>query len=359
VGLSLSLALTALGSATRPAVAGKPGGGGGPTPPGTLYFAAGGGEWSMDGAGANRAALGPAPYSDGTLRWSRRLHGGVRWYLHHETVSGEAGPGPGARHDLFVVRQDGAVRLRLTSAPVMAYRWMCDWAADEDESGATIGFVGARWTGPSSADTVIPGTCGLYLARLLFDASGTPTGLEAEPEFATPLPAFGDPGRETPDVAGFFAWSPDMARIAFNRSSDPTNLWVAGVASGALALVGAGESPDWSPDGSKIVCRRFVDGSRPKVAIETIRPDGGGRTTLASVVHRKSASTTQFVHFPQWSPDGSHVAYRLAEWESVGSRTTWWTYRVGADGTGGTNLTPEVVPGASAGTYGAFLQEWR
>jgi hypothetical protein len=318
----------------------------------------------MDGNGGSRAELGLTgtsgpPNPVGTYRASRLLHGGARWFLHLEAVPGEVGPGGLDRYDFFVVRQDGAVRLRLTSDPAIAYSYKCEWAADEDADGVTIGVLAARWTGTSSTDTVIPGTCGLYLARLDFDASGNPIGLEAEPALATPLPARGQPGREFPDVFGFFAWSPDMARIAFNRDSDRTNIWIADAGSGALALLGAGEGPDWSPDGSKIVCRRYVDGSKPSSVIETLRPDGTGRTILVSVNLRKTPGSSQYVQLPQWSPDGAYVAYNYTV-DGHSLNVAYWIYRVAADGTGVTNLTPEVrLPASDGGFVGAWLRTWR
>jgi hypothetical protein len=59
---------------------------------------------------------------------------------------------------------------------------MVDWAPDEDAGGATIGMLGRRRTGTTSADTVVPGSVGFYTAHLTFDAAGDVVGFEAPAE---------------------------------------------------------------------------------------------------------------------------------------------------------------------------------
>lgn len=348
--------------------AGKPGGGGGgTTPPGTLYFqdfattdtAGTRVVGAMDGAGASRTSLAR---TSGTVRASRELHGARRWLLSMEKVAGETGPhGARDRYDVYAVRDDGALRVRLTSDPAMAYS-RCDWAPDEDASGATIGMLATRWTGTTTSDTVVPGSWGFYTAHLSFDGAGDVIGLDAAPAYTVSLGTWNSqsPGAETYDARDW-SWSPDMTRLAVVDHGG-TLLRVVNVATGAVTQLGEGADPDWSPDNSKIACYRFVKGatsSKDAYAIETIRPDGTGRTTITSVRSRISTSLSQSVSGPAWSPDGAAIAYRYV-YEDNGLNWTYSIYRVAADGTGVTNLTPEVTPpGSVAGTFGVMLVNWR
>ena len=343
------------------AMAGKPGGGG-TVPPGTIYFRGGDGNsvCSMDGGGANRTVLGGLTKGPaGTYRPSRLLHGGARWFLHLEPVPSESGPGGDPRDDFFAVRQDGAVRVRLTSDPAIKYQYRCEWGADESETGVTVAVVGARWTGTSYTDTVIPGSCGLYVAHLAFDGVGNVVGLDAEPSLVAALPTRGAVGRESADTWSFLSWSPDMTRIAYNPQIWTGNnlpIRVANLVSGTVTDIGLGNDPDWSPDGSRIVCRRFVEGSKPNqkdaTAIETVSPDGSGRTTVASRPVFVSPTLSQYVSTPKWSPDGGSIAYQLL-FDDHYTNGTVCVYRVARDGSGNTNLTP--------GSEGSslLLRDWR
>jgi Tol biopolymer transport system component len=128
--------------------------------------------------------------------------------------------------------------------------------------------------------------------------------------------------------------------------------------SDAVTLLGAGDFPDWSPDGSKIAYRRWIDGKFPAFALLTVRPDGSGVSTLLFLKHRVGATRSQYLHSPKWSPDGAYLAHQYVLWDN-GSSSTNYIYRIAADGTGNTNLTPEVTAGSGFGTFGLFLRNWR
>ena len=69
--------------------------------------------------------------------------------------------------------------------------------------------------------------------------------------------------------AGFEpAWSPDGAEIAFQCSG---SLCVVELASGTVTtLLGDAGSPNWAPDGSKVVAERYLYGSGDR----DLEPDG-------------------------------------------------------------------------------------
>jgi hypothetical protein len=341
------------GPTTRDATAGKPGGAT-LTPPGTIYFRdqASAGPYpyftlgSMDGGGGSRAVVGQTHLD---VRASRRLHGGNRWLLTLEDVVGEPGVGGAVRREVFAVREDGALHVRLTGEEVMEY-WRVEWAPDEDAGGATVSMFGRQWTGTASSDTVVAGTVGLYTARLSFDGAGDVVGLDAAPAFAVSLgtsaryPTFPD--------AFSYSWSPDMTRIAADDQRRE-QIRVVDVASGVALPLGPGGTPDWSPDGSRIAFTRLVPasgkGTKETVALQTMRPDGTGVTTLRSVNHWVPG-WEQWMSGPKWSPDGAYLAYTFV-------KDSNYVHRIAANGAGNTNLTPDATPGGSG--YGFVLVDWR
>jgi hypothetical protein len=353
----LAVALAAVGlSPDGDAVAGKPGGGGGlPPPTGTIFFVDGSydgstdGWGSMDPTGANRTVL---PRMFGDARASRRLHGGRRWFLASEVVAGEPGfGGSSVRRDVFAVRDDGALRVRLTADPTLQC-WGPQWGPDEDASGATVSLFARRWTGTTASDSVVAGSWGLHVAHLSFDGAGDVVGLDGTPAYLVSLGTHGT----LPD-AWTHAWSSDMTKVVVQSRAAAT-IRVVEVATGAVTPLGPGQEPDWSPDGSRIAYVRLLEGSRPSWALQTVNPNGSGLATVLSVRQRVSAGTSQHVNFPRWSPDGGYLAYQYT-FEDNGFRWTRYVYRVAANGTGITNLTPEVAPGPGGGFFGLVSKDWR
>jgi Tol biopolymer transport system component len=109
--------------------------------------------------------------------------------------------------------------------------------------------------------------------------------------------------------------SPDGARIAFEYAH-PTE---AGGLQVALRIVssdggrsrqitpfslGAGDAPDWSPDGREIVFRTHADSDGPPSDLEVVHPDGDGTRNLtrygSSDNHALSAS---------FSPNGDWIVF--------------------------------------------------
>ena len=340
------------------ALAGKPGGGGGGgTPPGSIYFSPDDG-WLgpssilvMDGAGGHVATLATSVPGDQRLAASRLRHGGRRWFLKTEPVVGEAGFGGLPRFDVYAVREDGAVHVRLTGDPTLdcARGARTAWTPDESAVGATISFAARRWTGASAGDTVVAGTAGLYTAHVAFDAAGDVVGLDAEPSFRVSLGTYVQNGNEAVDARAV-AWSPDMTRGVCDRFSSGADIRVVDVATGASTVIASGgvEECDWSPDGSRIafVGQAFTHPD-PYPSIYVVSPTGASRTLIFQSAKSGPVNLDSLTGL-RWSSDSAQVAF---EWQKSGS---WYQsiYRVAA--TGGTAVRLRSDPAKNL-----CIADWR
>lgn len=146
----------------------------------------------------------------------------------------------------------------------------------------------------------------------------------------TPLPTARRSGDTEP------SWSPGGRRIAFTRtvreSEDnwPASLWVFRANGPGAHLVAPQEGvwvahlePDWSPDGTRIAYRGVLPSPAVSTVVKTVRPDGSEVTQLIAPGGA-----------PDWSPDGSALAF--VRWSS--DDITWGGPReifcASADGTG-------------------------
>jgi len=106
------------------------------------------------------------------------------------------------------------------------------------------------------------------------------------------------------------AWSPDGTQLAFISNRQITentfdgrfNIFVVDTESDDQRLLtdfgGSNSSPDWSPDGSQIAFQSTVD---ENLEIYTISPDG---SNLINLTNNPASDYT-----PAWSPDGSKIAF--------------------------------------------------
>ena len=64
------------------------------------------------------------------------------------------------------------------------------------------------------------------------------------------------------------------------------------------------------------------------------------------------------MQIPQWSPDGAYLAYVYATYDRASIGFTNLIYRIRRDGTGNTNLTPEVATGAGGTRRSTRRSTW-
>jgi TolB protein len=166
----------------------------------------------------------------------------------------------------------------------------------------------------SSPDDATPGPIVRYDRRDVSDLTPTVDSLRA-------LAAGGNgfayaPARWIFDCAQDPAWSPDGRSIAlasyahefvylYRRRSCRGGLWVVAADGKNAVRIGDGRSPDWSPDGTKLAYESAEN-------IVVASADGSGQRTLTQGTA------------PAWSPDGRSIAF--ARGGSV--------YIVGTDGSG-------------------------
>lgn len=167
-------------------------------------------------------------------------------------------------------------------------------------------------------------------------------------------------------------WSPDGSKVTFYskrkvdgsdtvNTNNTFNIWLVdadGTNLTALTTVTAASatssSPRWSPDGSKIVytSRRNLDGSDTGTVngafnIWLINADGTGSSSLTTVTTSGANGLG-----PQWSPDGSKVAFyakrNLDGTNNGAANAADNIWIINADGTGLTALTTTTTSGADS-----------
>ena len=173
---------------------------------------------------------------------------------------------------------------------------------------------------------------GIYTATLQFGPDGNIIGLTAQP--GAPAIPFALDGTQWPNVRTY-GWDPTATKVAYD---DSATLGVADVLGNPHQTIynGYSHTPQWSPDGSTIA---FTNAN---VGISTIKPNGTG---LKEIIRRTSSWTFDR---PFWSPTGTHiVCYGLAVPTLDDD-----IFRVASNGSSLTNLT-------NTPSSAEYLMGWR
>ena len=156
------------------------------------------------------------------------------------------------------------------------------------------------------------------------------------------------------------SWAPDRARVAYaasvvNTAADPWSIWVRDVTTGQAASITTGPEqyePDWHPSGALIAFTSIgrSGGTPISSEIAVVAPNGSGYRSILRV-----NSSSMGVVNPNWSPDGTRLAFSLSS-SLLGGEL----YQVNADGSnavplyshpGWDDIDPEWSPD---GRYVAF-----
>jgi Tol biopolymer transport system component len=131
----------------------------------------------------------------------------------------------------------------------------------------------------------------------------------------------------------FPSFSPDGTRIAFTSDRDGGyNIYVMhadGSNPVRLTTTSADLSPTWSPDGSHIAFQSFRDGGASE--IYAMQADGGDPMRLT---HTAGAEET-----PEYSPDGARILYGYLSTDFFNHTMQGEIYAMSADGSNPTRLT--------------------
>jgi Tol biopolymer transport system component len=168
----------------------------------------------------------------------------------------------------------------------------------------------------------------------------------------TPVQLTSCPGSQPNCFSDYPVWSPDGTKIVFahgdgvDADDNPVNqqVWVMNAdGSNAHALTSGADPkdqvPDWSPDGSRIAYASGHDGSE---GIWTMHADGSNQVQLTGCgpVDPSPCQAGSDVG-TAWSPDGSKIAF-LRDFTSLDIQDRP-VYVMNADGSDPTRITPEVA----------------
>ncbi len=129
------------------------------------------------------------------------------------------------------------------------------------------------------------------------------------------------------------SFSPDSSKVVLARPDD--GLYVVDATGGIPQVIARSYlawwlgSPAWSPDGSRIAYRVYLEGSLDgdTVQIWTVNPDGTHPRLLVNLGECRAACAEGLA----WSPDGSMLAFHSIRGVPAGTRAI---YTVRADGSG-------------------------
>jgi TolB protein len=142
-------------------------------------------------------------------------------------------------------------------------------------------------------------------------------------------------------------WSPDGTQIVFASRPNPggrgrMDVYLLNLGNGSVTNLTGGKggegvdyfSPRWSPDGTKLAFHSLDDAG---FHVMTIHPDGEGLRRVTDWAFQGEISFYDVAWPPQWSPDGSQLAFYSFDEPGVDFNAD--IFVVNPDGTGRTNLT--------------------
>lgn len=203
-------------------------------------------------------------------------------------------------------------------------------------------------------------TAGIYVADIVTDTAGRPTGLvNLRQAIALPWTTWRSPV--------IVSWAGDGRRVTYGyrpatRNPDGTltfgrtEVHVLDLDSGALTVLDenvTGSSPDFSPVPDPASGEYLIALTRPtrswgwyRTDVFVVRPDGTGLRQVTS----KNNVPAGPISGPHWSPDGQSLTFSAI---TSGSVATYHVWRIAADGRSkGKDLTPKA-------TSAYHAQAWR
>jgi len=319
-----------------------------PPPEGTIFFKYNDGEgvaiWTMNADGSGKAKQVIETCTDFEGEGfpeeefgipSRVKHGDHHWYLRFCGIYDSEGnattyPDGMGRREIFAVKDDNSVTVQLTSDATLASRQLTAplpvWGIGDN----SISWGAKRWIEGEQ----YPTDFGIYTADLEWDDSGDLVGLGGAISRIWDTGYWYNENKDhyLVDMKTSHDWAPDETKIVY--TSFTGEMYVGDVASGAKSHLRSGWQPQWSPDGSKIAFEAVFN-------IWTINPDGTGEQLI--VERKTGGGSAEYNEDARWSPDGNYLVYSYEFWHKRGpGESTYSVKRVDANGEHKTNLTNDL-----------------
>lgn len=270
-----------------------------------------------------------------------------------------------AYREVYAVRSDGRRRIRVTRETprfVLPFQDDASWSPD----GKRLAYVSEKYEPPDLDLYAVPAAGGRTRAltknfveeeapawspdgkSLAFTQHRDQVGL-LEPDGRPRLLASG----RSP------SWSPDGAQIAFERGGDIHVMSREG--SNVRAVTSGQESdtePTWSPDGLRIA---FARQTAEYKDIWSVALAGNDLERLTEVHRGRDRCIVLLASSPDWSPDGSEIAYSLLDGGnlSCGSHGAWESiHAVSTDGSGRTRLITDGGRSDPTSGEGGYKPAW-